>query len=103
MLGPMASFASGNTRFTASASTWEVVWRSAANPSGSLAVQISSRQSCSTMVRRSTTSPSTLAQQAALARPSLMSMAMSYTLLLSSYSFTEPSFKIIFMFSPSIN
>ena len=97
MDGPIASFASGYRRFTASASTWLAVWRYAASPAGSLAVRIFNSQSCSTTVRRSTTSPFTSPAQATLARPSLISAAMSITDIACAYSFTLPSFNVIFM------
>ena len=95
--GPIASFASGYNLFTASASTCEAVWRSAASPSLSFAVKIFKEQSSSTIVLKSTTSPLISPAQATLASPSLISNAISYTDLLSAYSFTEPSFNVIFI------
>ena len=64
----------------------------------SFAVIILTVQSLSRTVLRSTTLPSTSPAQATLARPSLMSFAMSYTLFASLYSFDEPSFNVIFIF-----
>ena len=55
-------------------------------------------QSLSTIVRRSFTSPSISATQAILARPSLMSFAMSMTAIGCAYSLKEPSFNVTFMF-----
>ena len=90
-------FASGNRFFTACASTCDAVCLMTRSPSSSLAVIILSVQSLSRTVLKSTISPSTSPAQAALASPSLISAAMSYTDFASLYSFDEPSFNVIFM------
>ena len=78
---------------------WEAVWRKAPFPFSSLNVRIFKLQSLSTGVLRSTISPSISPAVAALASPSLISAAISMTDFASAYSFTEPSFKVIFMVS----
>ena len=50
-----------------------------------------------TLVRRSTTFLFIIPQQAFLAKPSLIDLAMSKTDTPASNSFTEPSFKVIFI------
>ena len=93
----MASLTPGYRRFTAWAITWLAVWRSTGNAFSSFRVRMFSWQSRSTIVRISTSSPSISPAQATRASPSLKSRAMSYTDLLSAYSFTEPSFNVIFI------
>ena len=78
---------------------WEAVWRKAPFPFSSLNVRMFKLQSFSTGVLRSTISPSISPAVAALASPSLISAAISMTDFASGYSFTEPSFKVIFIIS----
>ena len=98
MDGPIASFVSGYSLLIACAMIWDAVWRNAPFPFSSLNVRIFSSQSLSTIVLKSTTSPSSSPDVATRASPSLMSSAMSYTLIGWSYSLNEPSFSVIFMF-----
>ena len=103
----MASLVPGHSLLMACAITWLAVWRSAERPSGSFAVKMLKWQSLSTTVLKSASSPSISATQAILARPSLMSFAMSRTDIGFSYSLTEPSFNVIFililLFMPSVS
>ena len=71
----------------------------AAFPASSLNVKIFKLQSLSTVVLKSTTSPSISPAHAALPSPPEMSNAMSFTVIGSEYSLTEPSFKVIFIFT----
>ena len=81
---------------------WDVVCQNAPFPSSESNVKSSNSQSSEISVLRSTISPLTFAQVAALANPSLISFAMSSTDMLAAYSFEEPSFNVIFMFLPSL-
>ena len=63
----------------------------------SFRVRMFSSQSLSMTVLKSTTSPFSSPATVIRASPSLKSWAISYTDLLSAYSFTEPSFSVIFI------
>ena len=65
----------------------------------SFAVKMFISQSLSTTVLKSLTSPLISTAQAALASPSLISLAMSYALIASAYSLILPSFNVIFILS----
>ena len=80
---------------TASASTCEHVCLYACFPASESKVRMLTSASLSTTVLRSQTSPSTSPTQAALARPSLMSFAMSMIDIGEAYSFLLPSFSVI--------
>ena len=98
MEGPIASFASGYSRFTACAITWLAEWRSAASPFSSFAVKIFKVQSEARTVRRSIVSPLTSPTQAIRPKPSLTSFATCKMDMDCEYSFTLPSFNVIFIF-----
>ena len=101
MEGPMASFASGYSLFTACAITWLAEWRSAASPFSSFAVKIFKVQSEARTVRRSIVSPLTSPTQAIRPKPSLRSFATCKMDMDCEYSFTLPSFNVIFIFLSS--
>ena len=100
MLGPIASFASGKTLFTASASTCDAECLITESASLSFNVIRLSSQSLSISSLKSCITPFTSPATTFLAKPSLMSLAISIILFLLSYSFTEPSFNVIFIFPP---
>ena len=97
----MPNWASGNRCWMACAIMCAPVCQKACLPSGESNVRISSSQSFSKGVRRSTASPSTLAAQALLYRPMPMLFATSAGETPGSNSFTAPPFNVTLIISKS--